>query len=112
MPEPDYFIRVGDGSVVITDVLSDEDGDPVNISGATVEFHLAPIQGGAAIINASASNDQATAGTGHVSYTFGTTVPGTAGLYLGEWEVTYNGGGVQTFPNDRYILVRATEGVA
>ena len=37
------------------------------------------------------------------AWTAGTT--GVSGLYLGDWQVTYQAGGIQTFPNDSYILI-------
>lgn len=117
MPEPDYLIRQGDTGETITDTLEDENSDPVDIEGATIRFHLAPISGnGTSVLDVSATNAQSGDGTdgsmGKVSYTWSAGNTGVSGLYLGEWQVTFTGGAVQTFPNDGYVLVRVTEQVA
>lgn len=108
MPEPSYIIRQGDHGVTIDDTLTDEDGVVANLTGATVVFNIAPIGGGSA-----SSLSPVTSGgtTGTVSYEFGTADTDTAGTYKAEWEVTYGGGEVQTFPNGSYIVVRVVEAV-
>jgi hypothetical protein len=111
VPEPEYFIRQGDSGLVIRTVCRDAAGAAVNIAGATVEFHMAPINGsGTPVIDASATNENSTA-TGQVSYTFASAV-NTAGLYLGEFEITFGGGAIQTFPNGDYILIYVSPAVA
>ena len=117
MPEPDFFIKEGDTASIITSTLRDDDLAAVDIQGATVRFHLAPISGsGTPVLNAAAVNDQVGSGTdgskGKVSYAWVAGNTGFAGLYLGEWEVTYAGGKVQSFPNSSYILVRIKKQVA
>jgi len=118
MPEADFVIKQGDSDSPIVDVLRDENGDAVNILDAEVRFRMAPIQGGQPAIDEPASNDQQGDDRGRVSYHWrpaAGTVPGDTdvpGLYLGEWQVTYAEGGVQTFPNGGYIFVRITEAVA
>lgn len=111
MPEPAYFLKTGDSGLTIRMICTDADGNAVNIAGATVEFHMAPINGsGTPTIDAEAVNENATA-TGRVSYTF-TSPVNTAGLYLGEFEVTYGGGAIQTFPNGGYILIAVSSQVS
>lgn len=110
MPEPDFFLKVGDTSSVIYSTLTDADGTAVDIQGADVQFKLAPIDGsGTPAIDAVASNDQVGDGTdgsmGNVSYAWTGDQTSVAGWYLGEWEVTYASSAVQTFPNGGYILV-------
>ncbi len=113
MPEADFFLRVGDTTSIIRTTLEDSTGAAVNIQGATVRFRVAPINGsGTPVIDAAASNDQNTDGSdgskGKVSYAWGAGTTNTAGLFLADWRVTYSGGGIQTFPNDGYILVRVS----
>jgi len=88
----------------------------VNISGATIRFHMGPIGPGAVLIDQPASNDQVSSGTGFVSYAWrtvgGTPETSEPGLYLGEWQVTYASGTVQTFPNGGYVLIEISEEVA
>ncbi len=109
MAEPDFLIKFGDTSSPLASTLEDSNGVPVDILGANIRWKMAPLAGGTVSINAVASNLQSGVGgtsnatTGDVSYSWG-TVPGP-GRFLGEWEVTYAGGAVQTFPNDGYVLI-------
>lgn len=113
-PEADFLIRAGDTASVIQQTLEDENGNPVDLTGATVRFHLAPVTtNGTAVLDAAATVVQAgSASMGVVKYTWVAGNTGVAGLYLAEWQVTYSGGSVQTFPNGSYVLVRITEQVA
>jgi hypothetical protein len=113
LPVADFFLRVGDTTSIIRTTLEDSTGAAVNIQGATVKFRVAPINGsGTPVINTAASNDQNGTGVdgskGKVSYAWVAGNTNVSGLYLADWQVTYSGGGIQTFPNDSYILVRIT----
>lgn len=116
MPEPDYFLRENDSGSTITATLRDENDAAVDINGATVRFHMVAISGGTAKVSAAASNDQNGDGAdgtkGQVSYEWQAADTDTPGLYLAEWEVTYVGGDVVTYPNAGYLLVRVTPQIA
>lgn len=108
-PEPDFSLKAHDTASSIFATLEDADGTPVNIQGAAIRFRMAPIAGGTVTINDVATNAQNGAGTldgstGKVVYGWA-TVAGTAGLYLGEWQVTYSGGSIQTYPNQGFVLI-------
>ena len=45
------------------------------------------------------------ASNGAVSYTFTTSDTDTAGLFQGEFQVTFSGGAIETFPNAEYISI-------
>lgn len=116
MPEADFLIKKGDTSSSISATLQNSGGTAVDIQNAVVRWKVMPLAGGTVTINDAATNAQVGAGgtanatTGDVSYSWGTVIP-TAGRYLGEWEVTYAGGPVQTFPNDGYVIVDVLEDV-
>jgi hypothetical protein len=116
LPEPDFLLKRSDTSSAISSTLEDSNGVPVDILGATIRFKMAPIAGGTLTIDAAATNSQVGAGgtsnptTGQVVYSWGTHA-GTAGLYLAEWETTYAGGSVQTFPNGGFISVYVLEDI-
>ena len=111
MPEPEYFLRQGDVGLVIRTICRDAAGNAVDIAGASVRFHMSPINGsGTPSIATAATNEDATV-NGQVSYTF-TSAINTPGLYLAEFQVTYGGGAVQTFPNGDYIMVYVAPQVA
>lgn len=115
-PVADYFVGQGDVGVKIADTLRDSDGSAVDLQGATVRFQLAPIGGGAFTVAAGAENEQVGDGSdgskGKVVYTWQAGNTDAAGLYLGEWKVTYEGGAKQTFPNADYVLVSILAAVA
>ena len=117
MPEPDFTLKRNDTSSPISSTLENSGGTAVDILAAAIRFKMAPIAGGTLTIDAAATNGQSGAGstsnptTGQVAYSWGTHT-GTAGLYLAEWEVTYAGGSVQTFPNGGYMLINVAPDLA
>lgn len=110
MPESEFALRQNDTASPITAVLLDDDGEAVDLAGATVRFRMHPIEGGTAKVDAVATNEQTGEATkGHVSYSWQAANTDTYGLFLGAWPVTFAGGEKQTFPNGGYILVRITQ---
>jgi len=106
--DPDFFLREGDHGGAIPGVLTDDDGVAIDIEGASVRFLMANILTTKRIA-AAANNDQVDAATkGHVSYTWQAGDSDEPGMYNASWEVTYNDGSVETFPNPGYIKVRVT----
>ncbi len=112
MPEPDFQIKRGDTSSPLFVTLEDENGDAVDIENAVVRFRMGPIDGGDLVISDEAVNLQNGDGSdgtlGEVTYTW-ILQASEAGFYLGEMEVTYVSGDVQTFPNSGYILINVLE---
>jgi hypothetical protein len=104
MPEPDFFLTQNDTSSAIARTLEDENGVAIDLTGATVKFLLRPINGTTNKINAAATIVGA-ATLGNVSYAWTGTDTSTAGLFVGQWQVTYSNGKVQTFPNGAFDLV-------
>lgn len=111
MPEPAFYIKRGDKASAIASTLEDAAGDAVDIQGAIIRFRMQNIRGGDLIVDDYATNAQVFDGSdgskGNVLYTWA-TVATDAGKYLAEWEVTYSGGSVQSFPNGGYLLVNIT----
>ena len=112
MPNADFSIKAGDTASSIYATLENSGGTPVDIQGATVVFKMAPLSGGTPTLVANGTvtqigNGTATNTVGDVQYNWA-TAPATAGWFNAEWEVTYVGGSVQTFPNTGYVLVEVT----
>lgn len=113
MPTADFYLGQGDTQSPIHDTLQDAEGDPVNLDGATVEFRMSPLARDIVTVHALASNDQNGDGSdgskGKVSYAWQTGDTDDAGFYLARWIVTYSDLGIQSYPNDGYLLVVITE---
>lgn len=111
MAEPDFVLKRNDTASPLQAVLENSGGTPVDIQGATVLLKLAPIAGGTLIVAGTATVDQVGSGTatggsmGAVHYNWTAADVAQAGLYAGEWEVTYLSGTVQTYPNGDFMLV-------
>lgn len=116
MPQPDFYIKQHDTASVIEDTLEDDNSAPVNIQAATVAFHMRPLGSSVAKVNAAASNEQNGDGgdgtKGQVQYAWAASDTDTAGTFTAEWEVTFANQAVQTYPNDRPLIVEVLPDVA
>ncbi len=110
MASPTFFIKQNDTSPALEAFLQDSRGRPVNVTGATVVFHMRLASDLTVKING-ASVTISSATQGHVSYTFTAANTDTAGNYEGEFQVTFSDGSIETFPNDDYIKVIITDDV-
>lgn len=89
-----YFIKVGDTAGYIEEQLLQADGEPVDLDGCQVRFHLTGPSGeidGPAVV--------ADPADGVVRYFWSDGAPDSPGLHLREWEVTFPGGTVLSVPN-------------
>lgn len=105
-----FFIKQNDTRPIISATLIDGDGSNVNLDGATVKFIMRKVGATSATTDASATIADAT--KGKVTYSWSASDTATVGSYEGEFEVTFAGGGVQTFPNNRYIDIEITDDIA
>lgn len=104
---PDFTVGQGDRASALTDQLLDANGVGVNITGAAVTLRLVPLEGGTAIVNdLPAQITDAASGQVRRDWLAGET--DRAGLYLGNWRVTFTGGVQQRFPNDGYFLLHVS----
>lgn len=105
MREPDFFLTVGDQQPVIQATLLDPDGNPIDLTGSTVVFSMAPTtrsgttMGGAATIVGDPT-------LGVVQYAWQEIDTIESGDYDAEWIVTGGDGRQMTFPNDRSLRIR------
>lgn len=82
--------------------LEDASG-PVDLTGATVKFIMSDMNRNL-IVDASAVIVDA--GTGKVKYEWQSGDTDTVGNFHGEFEVTWDGGKPQTFPNEGFIKIK------
>jgi hypothetical protein len=99
----DFLIKQGDRREPIERVLRGSDGNPVDLTGASVRFIMTTAEGvvkvdaGATIVG--------TPTAGRARYSWGVNDTDTIGSFRAEYEVTFGDGTKQTFPNKDYIVV-------
>jgi hypothetical protein len=106
----DFNIKEGDTRPSLEAQLLDENNDPRNLQGASVRFHMEDVDTGSVVVDASARilNTQ----DGRVVYEWQSGDTDEPGRYEAEFEVTYGGGEVETFPNNGYIGVYVDDDIA
>jgi hypothetical protein len=109
--QPDFTIKQNDTASRLQSTLTNSGGTAVSIQNATILFKMAPIAGGTLTAAGTATIDQVgdgsgTAGAmGQLHYDWTASASSQAGLYAGEWQVTFASGIVQTFPNGDPMLI-------
>ena len=98
-----YAVRGDIGSSTPASFLEDGDGNAVLLTGAAVRFLMA--LPGAPDPKVAAEAEIVDEDTGQVRYTWTEEDLDAPGVYRGEYEVTYEGGAVETFPPDGWITV-------
>lgn len=113
----DFVIKQNDTarplpSTLRTRATPTDDWQVVDLTGATVQFHMRPLTEGSALkVDAAATIVSALGGQVAYSWAAGDTdmsdyPAGTKqAQYLVEWEVTFADGTIGTFPNDRDLHV-------
>jgi hypothetical protein len=102
------YMKKGDRLPVIDAQLCDRNG-PVNLTGATVNFIM---KSPAGVVKVNAICAIVDAVNGRVQYSWGLTDTDTANAYRSEFQVTFPGGLLETFPNDDYVPAIITEDLA
>jgi len=97
------YVKQNDTAPTLVVNLVDDDGAAVDITGASVRFHMR--KPGAASAKVDSSATLVTGDPAQVSYAWQSGDLDTEGRFEAEFEVTYSGGAVETFPNDSFIDV-------
>lgn len=105
-----FYIKQSDDDPVISATLTDDEGAAVDLTNATVDFHMAEPRGGQTVVDASATIVDAA--NGDVEYQWASSDTSKAGRYRAEFQVTYSDGDVETFPNVGYETVFIDEQIA
>ena len=111
MATPTFYIKQNDTRPELGVFLRDDKDRTVNITGATVKFNMRnasdnSVKGSLGAVTTVSST------AGQVKYSFSVEDTDTSGNFDGEFQVTFVGGQVETFPNDGYIKVIITDDVA
>jgi hypothetical protein len=111
MADPTFYIKQNDTRPELDIFLRDDKDRSINITGAVVKFSMRNASTNVVKISlGSVTTVSSTAG--RVKYSFTASDTDTAGNFDGEFQVTFVGGQVETFPNDGYIKVIVTDDVA
>ncbi len=92
----DFFIKEGDTSPDLQVTLKDGDGNAVDVSGAAIVFSMSA---GGVVKTSEQTVTLVTASSGVVKYPWVAGDTDTPGTFIGEFEVTFAGGAIQTYPN-------------
>lgn len=105
-----FSLKRGDSRPALKVTVKEADGDLVDLTGATVTFHLARARDGLAkTLAGSVTVESAVDGT--VRYDWAAADTAEAGDFQGEFRVDYGSGVVLTAPSEGHILVRIVDRV-
>lgn len=106
----EFHLKTGDTSPSLRCFLLDGEGAAVPLTGATVVFSMFTQKAVAVITRRAVTITDAPAGAVRFDWQSGDTA--ASGTFNSEFEVTYAGGSVETFPNDGYLMVRIGKSLA
>lgn len=105
-----FYVKQNDTSPSMLSTLNDASATAVDLTGASVRFHMRQI--GSTQVTVDEAATVVTAASGEIRYDWDTADTATTGSYQAEFEVTYADGSIETFPNDGYIRVEITDDIA
>ena len=112
MPHVDMAIKQNDTAPDLEGICRDGNGSPVDLTGATVVFHMRLAPAGTVKVTSGVMGAVGNAVRGRQRYTWTASDTDTAGLYEGEVQVTFTNGKVRTFPPDGYFTVSIVDDIA
>jgi len=109
----DFTIKRNDLLPILEAILRDANENPVDLTDATgVVFHMREEAGAAMKITDGLAAIGSNPAAGQVSYAWQTDETDTSGIFLAEFEVTWTGGKIQTYPSKGYISVEVVDDLA
>lgn len=103
---PDFTIKRGDRLPVFRGTCVDRDGQPANLTGATVRFYMRrKSDPGTPVVNGGLMTIVGDPTLGGVEYEWDADDTEDAEMYEAEVEATYGDGKRQTFPSYRFLNV-------
>lgn len=106
----DFYIKQDNTSPALEAQLKDNDGNAVDLTGASVRFQMKKVGDDSPSVDASAKITDASNGIVAYDWSIGDT--DTTGSYIAEFDVDYSGGtgdnftSDETFPNNDYLMIR------
>lgn len=105
-----FFIKQNDTSPSLQATLKDGADNAVDLTGATVRFHMRQL--GTQTVKVDDDATVSDADNGVVYYQWSASDTDTIGSFEAEFEVTFSGGEIESFPNNRFIQVEITDDIA
>ena len=105
-----FYIKQNDTSPALQATLKDSNDTAIDLSNSSVQFHMRKIGSTTAKIDRAATISDADNGTVYYSWQSGDT--DTIGSFEAEFQVTFAGGEIETFPNNRYIQIEITNEIS
>ena len=112
MPHSRFEIVQNDTSPAFECILRDGFGSPVDMTGATVLFHMRLAPGGTVKVNGGAMGAVGSAINGRQKYSWAAVDTDTAGEFEAEVQVTFADGQIRTFPPDGYVAISIKDDIA
>ena len=106
-----FYIKQNDTRPAITANLTDANDAAVNLTGSTVKFNMRVDPAGTTKISAVGATIE-DAEAGQVSYSWTSSDTDTADDFEAEFQVTFAGGAIQTFPGRNWIFVHVIDDIA
>lgn len=111
MPDDTFYMMAGDTRPKVEFFLEKENGEPVNLTGATVIAHLRVKPGGTVKFE-DRSVGVVDVDTGECSLTLTASDSGTADDYEFQCQVAFSDGGIMRVPNDGYLPFKIGDAVS
>jgi hypothetical protein len=104
----DWVLKQGDVAPILTDTLTYSNGQPVNLTGATLTFIMRALSSSTPIALTGIAAITVPL-TGKVSYTPTVGDTANAGMYMANWHVIFPSGESMTWPTEGYMSVLIEE---
>lgn len=98
-----FTIKQNDTAPSLKATLKDGSGTVIDLTNATVRFHMKAVGATTTKVDRATSVTDATNGV--VQYNWQPADTDTAGSYYAEFEVTYSDGTIETFPNNSNLSI-------
>ena len=104
-----FYIKQNDTSPALQATLKDGSGVVIDLSGTSVRFHMRKVGDNNVKVDDAAVISDADGGV--VYYSWSSSDTDTIGSFEAEFEVTYSGGEIESFPNNQFINVEITDDI-
>lgn len=104
-----FSIKQNDTAPSLRATLLNGSGNEIDLTGATVRFHMRELGKTTTTVNQPATVINASGGI--VQYDWVAADTDVIGSYQAEFQVTYSDGTIETFPNDSYIRVEIIDDI-